>query len=227
MAKASISPHKLPGAFHSAESAETLRSASDRQACDDKDGQDSRGLYKSPRRCSLGSSAGVNQEPSVVVTGKSALHQSSLHSGQAESGCGPDVTRRPSSERVEARLLSDPNNMGQIWEGRDGSVYLLGERTGCSVVLHEPSGFSTVGRGHLLSLTMGSLICLSASSSDSPLNSANSVRGTDSHSGGSGTHKHTVVPITDSAAVGGKPWQASGYGSGPTTGTVGEARSAP
>ncbi len=87
MAKASISPHKLPGAFHGAESAETLHSAPDRQACDDKDPQqDNCGLYKLTRQCLLGSSAGVSQEPSVLVTGKSALHQSSLHSGQAELG---------------------------------------------------------------------------------------------------------------------------------------------
>ncbi len=158
---------------------------------------------KSPSRCLLDLSAGVSQELLVVVTGKSVLHQSSLHSRQAESGYGPDVMQRPSSKRVEAGL-SDPNNMGQLPEGRSGSVCLLGEHTVRSVVLHEPAGFIAVGRGCLLPPTIAqdSLICLSTSSSDSLLISAHSGRGTDSHSGGSRTHERNMVPITDSAAVG-------------------------
>ncbi len=74
----------------------------------------------------------------------------------------------------------------------------------CSVVLHKPPGSSTVGRGHLLPLTVaqGSLICLSASSTGSSLSSVHSGRRTDSDSGGSGTHGRIMLPITDSAAVG-------------------------
>ncbi len=114
-----------------------------------------------------------------------------------------DVTQRPSSERVEAGLLSDPNNMGQIQEGQGGYDCPSGECTARSVVLYEPPGFFAIGPGRLLPLTVaqGSLVCLSTSSSDSPLISTHSGRGTDSHSGGSGMHKRVMVPITDSAAV--------------------------
>ncbi len=66
-----------------------------------------------------------------------------------------------------------------------------------------PLWVSAIGHGRLLPpiMAQGSLICLSASPSDSSLISAHSGRGSDGHSGGSGRHKRVTVPITDSVGL--------------------------
>lgn len=92
MARATISPHKMPGAVHGAEK---LCLTADRQACCGKDRQHGNSsVYKLPGQCLLSSVAGNGQNPAAVVSCESALHQSGLYPRQTELNRGHNVMQR-------------------------------------------------------------------------------------------------------------------------------------
>lgn len=112
---------------------------------------------------------------------KSALHWRSLHSGQTDSDSGP-------LGRAEVDLFATQENAHALISARVNRALLNWAYSRCFLpltVVQSPS------------------LCFLPSPSDSSLISMHTGGGADSHSGSYRMHKHIMVPLTDTATVGG------------------------